>query len=127
MSDVAQVITDPRVGEKTTVRLRLQLTDQDGNDLLAGDLTAISLTLYELRTGTILNGRDTVSILNANGGTVSATGLVTMVLTDLDNALLFARRSSEDHVALIRWQWLNGTRSAWKQVQFTVVDQTTLT
>lgn len=127
MGSIQQTITTPTVGERTSAQLTLQLTDQDDVELLAGDLSTVTLTLYEKRSGTILNSRNGVSIFNNNGGAISSAGVLTLVLSNADNALLSQAAKEEQHVALIRWTWLSGQRSGWKEISFPVVNQLKVT
>ncbi len=122
-----QTITSPVVCEKTTTQIELQLTDQDDAALAKASLGTVTLTLYERKTGTILNSRSAQSVLDVNGGTVSSTGLLTLILSNLDNALVSQSPSSEEHVALIEWTWSSGTRFGKKELTFTVMNQLKVT
>jgi len=63
-------------------------------------LTDLRLTLYDEKTGTIINGRDHQSVLNANDVTYDpATGRVTWEIRTADNALVDSTRPSETHIA----------------------------
>ena len=116
-----QTITDPEsVCEQTTCTLTLTLTDENGDTIsTSSPLTACTLTLYDKATGTILNSRDAQSINNANGGTVTS-GVLTLELSYLDNALHNANRATEAHVALIEYTWAGGTKYGKKEITFTV-------
>lgn len=65
-------------------------------------LTAMTLTLYELTTGAIINGRDATNIKNANGGTVAPDGSWALTLSGADMACVLVT-TSEKHIALIEW------------------------
>jgi hypothetical protein len=78
---------------------------------------AVTLTLYEKWTRTILNGRDAVDVLSS----VDASGNVSFKLTPADNALLVPDdlRQIEIHCALFEWQF-NTTDKNSLTVEFTV-------
>lgn len=119
-----QTITAPLICERTTTLLQLQLTDENDEAIAKASLSTLTLTLYERKTATILNGRDQSDILDDNGGTVSSTGLLDLILDDNDNALATqASKVAEDHVALIEWTWSSGTRFGKKEITFTVANQ----
>jgi len=109
-----------RIAEKSTRTLRFVTADENGDAVGAAELATLTLTLYDKRSKTILNSRDHQSILNANGGTVDASGNGELVLADADNALVSQGRSSEMHVALIEWTWAGGTKSGRHEIVLTV-------
>lgn len=118
-----QTIISPVVCEKTTSLLELQLTDENDATLAKSVLTTLTLRLYNRRSGAILNSRNAGSILDANGGSVTTSGFLSLVLSYLDNALTSQDMRSEEHVALIEWSWSSGTRFGKKEITFTVVNQ----
>lgn len=123
-----QIITDPAfICEKTTAQLTLQLTDHADVALAGASVSAVALTLYNRRDGAILNSRTAQSVLNANGGTLAAGGLLTMILSELDNVLTSQTPGTEEHVALFEWTWASGTRFGKKEVTFTVANQLKVT
>lgn len=127
MASPRQIITTPPLIEKTTAQVELQLTDQDDAALTSAALTTVTLTLYERISGTILNSRSAQDIKDVNGGSISAGGLLTLILSHLDNALVSQARSQEEHVALIEWTWSSGTRYGKKEITFTVLNQVKVT
>lgn len=123
MTSFQQPIVSPVLCEQTTAQLTLQLTDEADVAIAKADLASLTLTLYDRATGTVLNGRNAQTVLDANGGSVSATGLVTLLLSDADNALASQSRSGETHVALLLWTTASGTRRGAKEIAFTVINQ----
>jgi hypothetical protein len=123
MPDFRQTITNPVVCKKTTSDLTLQLTDEANVNLPSAQVTTLTLTLYEKKTQAILNSRSAQTILSANGGTLASGGLLTLLLSNLDNALTQQTVSSEDHVALIEWTWASGARYGKKEITFSVINQ----
>ena len=127
MSDFRQTITTPVVCEKTTCQLTLQMTDQAGVNLTLAQVTTLTLTLYDKRSGAIINSRTASNILNANGGTVSSSALLTLVLAVADNVKLTQGVAREEHVALIEYTWAAGAKAGKKEVTYSVVDQAKVT
>lgn len=77
--------------------------------LTSDDILTLTVTLF---TGTtVINSRDDQDIKNANGGTLTAGGALTLKLGPLDNAIVGALSagSLEKHVARITWTWNDGT------------------
>ena len=96
------------VAEETTRFLAFVIQDEDDVGIPAAELQSLTLTLFDRRTGQILNNRDGVSILNANGGTVDGAGNGELELTPADNMIFTAGRVEEDHVVLVEWEDANG-------------------
>jgi len=97
-----------RIAEETTRFLAFVIQDEDDVGIPAAELQSLTLTLFDRRTGQILNSRDGVDILNANGGTVDGAGNGELKLTPADNVIFTAGRVEEDHVALVEWEDANG-------------------
>lgn len=126
MSDFRQRLTTP-VCELTACTLTLPLTDQDDVLVPKVQLSTVTLTLYQAGVpGTYINSRNAQTILDANGGTVATDGTLTLILGNLDNALISQTAAQEFHVALIRWTWASGTRHGAKEITYRVVNQAQL-
>lgn len=124
MSEPFRTIVTREVGEATTAQIEGTITDAADGALAA--VNSLTLTLYEKKTGTILNSRNGGSILNENGGTFAA-GVVTLTLSPADNALLSQAVAHETHVALIRWTYNGGGDAGWAQVEFVIHNQVKIT
>lgn len=131
MSDYRQTIASPVVCEKTTCQLTLQLTDETNANMTSAQVSTLTLTLYEKRTGTVINSRTASNILNANGGTLSSSALLTLALAVLDNVLVTQTAAQtvarEDHVALIEYTWSGGAKAGKKELTFAVINQAKVT
>ncbi len=113
---IRTVIADP-IPEKTTPRLTGVIRDEAGAAIPAASLTTLTLTLYNLDAAqTIINARDAVSILNANGGTVDSSGNMAFPMTAADTALVDATQGEEAHVALIRWTYNAGAKAGLQEI-----------
>jgi predicted outer membrane repeat protein len=58
-------------------------------------MTAITATLRDTRTGTVINGRDEQNVLNDNGGALAADGTFTLSLGTADNVVVTPGRVGE--------------------------------
>lgn len=107
--------------EAKTAELTATITKKDGvTPVQLGDLNTVTLTLFVEKGGAIINARDSVSIKNANGGTVHATsGLLTLLLDSLDMAVILTAQRFELHVALIEWTY-DITQAGGQEIAFTV-------
>jgi hypothetical protein len=73
------------IPESATGTLGAQLVANDGSNIESSAVTALVATLTDHR-GTIVNSRDDLTILNANGGSLSSTGFLTQTLSVADTA-----------------------------------------
>ena len=77
--------------------------------LTSSDILTLTLTLFAATT--IINSRDAQSIKNANGGTLTAAGALTLKLDPADQTIVdgaLAAGGTEQHVARIDWTWNDG-------------------
>lgn len=93
------------IPEASTAALSLQLTDEGGEALDRDRIASLTLTLYDEDSEAVINEREDQSILNANGGSVDASGLLTLTLDPADNPILATGKEQERHVALLTWEW----------------------
>jgi len=83
--------------------------DQAGVPIASALITSITLTLYDLKTGQIINGRNAVTVQNTNGGSIHATsGLFTMTFSPGDSAIVTTTEAEEHHEAIIQVTWIDG-------------------
>lgn len=77
--------------------------------LTKAQILTLTLTLYQ--DTTIINSRDAVSVKDANGGTVTTAGVLTMKLDPADQAIVNTSKRAgtlEEHVARLDWTWNDG-------------------
>jgi hypothetical protein len=103
--------------ERATARLTCTLTEEDG--VTGFQPTTLVLTLYDDRTGAIINSREALNVLNANIGTVSSEGAVALLFTPADMAVV-GGVPYETHVALLEWTWSGGTKAGRHEIVFVV-------
>jgi len=85
-----------------------QLVDETGTPVPASVLTSGVLTLYDLRSGSIINGRNGQNILNANNVTIDASGNITWTMAPTDHPFLGGPpnpTSVERHIAFFTFVW----------------------
>ncbi len=71
------------VNEGSSRRYSAQLTSPDG-PVTTAVITSILFTLFDPKTGTVINGRDKQEVKNQNGGTLEDDGLFELVLGPAD-------------------------------------------
>ena len=119
--------------EKSTGLIKFQLVDENSSNIPLSQLTTIKLTLYDLKSGSIINNRDHKDAKNINDVTVSSTGLVTWSYTVSDTIIvnsdgtLKVRSSGRDkseymekHLALFEWTWASGTGQDYVEIEMQV-------
>lgn len=93
------------------------LRDENGDPVPAASVTAITLTLYNGTPDQVINSRDAVSVLNANGGSLHATsGVFRMDFVSADNPIVDTAVEEfqyEPHYALFVATWGTGKRHSW--------------
>lgn len=116
---VRTVIAD-HIPEKSTWRYTGILKDETGTAIAALSLSTLTLTLYNLDTLAIINGMNGINILNADRGTVDASGNLTVVLQPADNPILDTTKIDETHVMLLQWTYAGGAKAGRHEVEFRV-------
>jgi hypothetical protein len=114
------------VAEKTTQKYTATIKDENGTAIPAASLTTLTLTLYEQTTQTIINSRNQQNVLNLQGVTVDAQGLLTWVMTPADNAHLGVAQK-EQHVALFEFTYAAGAKRGQAEVLFEVTNTARVT
>lgn len=85
MPPVIELARSQSIPESATGTLGAQLVGADGANIDSSAVTTLVATLTDHR-GTIVNSRDDLSILGANGGSLSSTGYLTQTLSVADTA-----------------------------------------
>jgi hypothetical protein len=111
--------------EATTGLLTFTLVDSDGAGVPVSMLSTVTLTYYDVISGTIVNSRNAQNVLNANDVSIVTAGspAVTTVewqIQPADTVMVDAELALEYRVAQFRWTWDSGTRHDAYQVQFGV-------
>lgn len=117
-----RTVQEDWLGERMTSFITGTLSDPAGVSLPASQLTTLTLTLYNLADGAIINSRNGENVLNANGGTVDAEGNLLMELTPNDTVILTAGNRYETHIALFLFTWAAGARTGGHEFEHTVGD-----
>jgi hypothetical protein len=102
------------------------LKDELGVAVPAANVNTIKLWLYKslgaTAPSTFLNSRNGQSILNANGGTLDASGNFVLTLSPADNVLASQAVASEPHDAYIEVTYNGGAKTARILWHFNVVN-----
>jgi hypothetical protein len=132
MTDLAfRTRVESPLAEGVSPLLTAQLADETGARVPLAMITTLTLTLHDLLTSTIINTRDRIDVLNANGATVVETtvgGVEVTLLTwqgEPDDTLLTETERTDNpavvsRVALIEYTWSAGTRAGRHQIIFEV-------
>lgn len=96
--------------EHSSATYKGTLLDADGNPVPASLLTRAELTLYDIKSNTIINGREAQDVLNTNGVAFNEDGTFIWAITPDDNAVLnqASKKTTEEHVALFLFEWPSG-------------------
>lgn len=98
------------VDELENARYEATLTDEDAAPITLASVSTLTLTLYDVATGGIINSRNGQDVLNTNNVTLHATsGLLTWSIQALDNPIVTSTLSFERHRALFVATLTNGT------------------
>lgn len=100
----------PPLIEKTSALYTAQLIDETGTPVSGSVLFTFTLTLYDLQTGTIINGRNNQNVLNANGVTIDSNGNVAWSIAPADTIILSNELEIETHIALFQATWNAGAK-----------------
>lgn len=108
------------------------LSDESGAVVPGSSLTALTLTLYDTKSGSVINNRDHQNILNTNDVSIDSNGLLTWNLKPADNAILNPTTATspitingetyqgyETHAAVFHATWSGGNKA--KSHQITII------
>jgi len=106
--------------ERVTRLYTAVIKDEAGVVIPAAQIGTLTLTLYNKKTGAIVNSRTDVNILNANGGAVDASGNLSFLFTPADMAILDTTVQSEIRVGLFEWTYGGGAKEGRHEIEFAV-------
>lgn len=109
------------VNELNSWSFTCDLTKDDGTVLGPTALDTLTLTLYDVATGTIINAVDHANIKNTGRGALDALGHLVVSLVSADNPIV-GSGTKEKHKALIIGTWNSGAGYTSQEVLFTVVN-----
>ena len=91
----------------------VSFTDMAGAAILKAALATLTATLFDESTSTTINSRSAQSVLDANGGTVTSGGVLTLRLGPLGNVIVgsVAVGDVERHVLRLTWTWSDGVQN----------------
>lgn len=110
--------------EGTTGFYSFELVDENEAPIDEGFLTSLTVTLYDVDSEQILNGRLHQDVLNVNGGLLDTdpgppvVTTITLALLPDDTAIVNEARRVEYRVLIFEWTWDLGRRHGKHAVQF---------
>lgn len=103
--EVIAMATTVNRGDTKTITMQLKA----GSDVVAlADIDTLQLTLRDVRTGGVINGRTAQDVKNTNDVTVASDGTITWETQALDNVIVDKRNRTETHRALVRCTYDGG-------------------
>jgi hypothetical protein len=111
---------EERAAELKTYRIRGDLIDEAGDPLAPGNITSLTLRLFDENTKAIINGVDGISILNVDRGSVDGNGKFTLILRPDDSPILNDHLLEEAHIAFIEWVFATGSKKGGIEIGFYV-------
>ena len=95
----------PVILEGTTPIYSVTLVDHNDKPINSIALVSLTLTYYDGEALAILNNRSDQDILNANGVTVTAAGVVEWFWAVADATPIDRTQAIREHVAFLTWTW----------------------
>lgn len=105
-----------RVRELSTGLYSALLVDEF--DVALSSLMTLTLSVYDIGTGTILNSRDNQNVLNTNNVTFVG-GALQWAVQPADHAVVSDYLTLEKHRAIFEFTWSGGKRD-WHALEFLV-------
>lgn len=98
------------VQEGESCNVTSTFTDLDGNALNKLALITLTATLYDWATSAVINSRNAQDVLDANNGTLTSQGVLTLRLGPSDNAIVGTPSSGaiELHCLVLKWTFNDG-------------------
>jgi hypothetical protein len=102
-----------RTLEGGAVRVVAVPKDFSGTAITEANLVTLTATLYDQRTGRVINSRSAQSVKDANGGTVAVNGTLTLILLAADNPIIgdTVPGGVERHVLRLAWTYSDGSNT----------------
>lgn len=90
--------------------ITITLTDTGGSTTIKSALVTLTATLKNAKDGTTINSRASQTILDANGGSVTSGGVVTLMLDAADNTIVGSSvRHEETHNLDVDWTYTDSS------------------
>jgi len=91
---------DKAVVSQSSMTYKAKLVYEDGSPISSADLSALTLSLIDAKSGAIINGVSNINILNTDRGTIDIQGNLAVVLTPDDT---FSELNTIDRSMIFRW------------------------
>ena len=109
------------INEATTGRYTATLYDETGATIDGSTLTTLTLTLYDVKTGSFINSRNAQDVKNTNGVAITAAGALTWTIAKEDTVIV-GRATRERHRALFVGTWESGVKKFTHAVEMDVIN-----
>jgi hypothetical protein len=106
------------VAERTSCLYSATLQDAAGAAIPLASVSAITLTLRDVESDTLVNGRDAQDVLKANGGTLHNTSGAFTMLFDPDDTAAVGSERRQKRIATFGVVYTAG--ELWHELEFTV-------
>jgi hypothetical protein len=109
------------VQEGESCNLYVSFVDMAGDAIPKASLATCTLTLFDEATTEIINARSVQNVKDANGGSVTSGGELTMRLDANDSVVVdddLAAGDVEDHIARFEWTWNDGVQTRTGRQEF---------
>lgn len=104
----------------STPTLTAIVQDAQRQPIPGSSLTSLEGWLYDQATKSVINGFEGRDLLNANGGSVSQAGALSIDLSADDMVLMNESLDREIHVLQLKWTWNGGTKVGYGRIMFQV-------
>lgn len=111
------ILASYELNERTVAQFSADLVREDGTAISKDILATLKLTLYDVITKEIINGRNKQPILDANDVTVDTEGRLTWDLQSEDTEMVNSGLVKERHRALFEWTWPPGPTARYGNAQ----------
>lgn len=113
------VVSNP-LCELSSAILTATLTDETDAPVAGNLVSQMTLTLFDKDTEEVINQREDQDVLNANGGSLSAQGIFTLVLDPLDLVILYPVNNIESRIARLDWKYGSPPKTGRAEIEFPV-------
>ena len=111
------------INEATTGRYTATMYDETGTVIDGTAMDTMTLTLYDKKTGAVINSRSAQNVKNTNGVAVTSAGALTWTIAYADTAMV-GSEGRERHVATFIGTWDSGAKKFVHVVEMDVVNAT---
>ena len=109
------------INESTTGRYTATMYDETGTVIDGTAMSALTLTLYDKRSGTVVNSRINQDVFGVNGVAVTNVGGLTWTIAKEDTAMV-GTGQIERHVGVFIGTWAAGVKRFVHEIEMDVIN-----